>query len=151
MANELEGFNELSRKLSALGEKVGGKALRSATLSAMLPALRAAQAAAPRGNPPFKGGADPYPVKTYKGRLRTPGFASRNIARKSFLKRQKTTAVALLGVKPEAFYAINFVEFGTSSQPRKPWLEPSFHSSQGAIISKLGAQLKTLIQKAAKK
>src|SRR5690606_16595791 len=101
---------------------------RASAMSAMLPALRAAQKAAPVGAPPYKG-KDPYPVKTYKGRLRTPGFASRSVARKAKVSRDGTSVMVMLGVKPEAFYALQFHELGTSKIPKKPWLEPSFRQS----------------------
>jgi HK97 gp10 family phage protein len=148
---KIEGFKELSRKLSKMGEAAGGKALRSAAMSATLPALNAAKAAAPVGNPPFESGGDPYPIKTYKGNLRTPGFAKRNIARKSSLSRDKRKARVLLGVKPEAFYAINFIEFGTSKIAKRPWLEPSFKRSIPLMGARLSKRLKQLIDKAAKK
>jgi HK97 gp10 family phage protein len=148
------GYRELSRKLSAMGAAVGGKTLRSAAMSAMLPALRAAQAQAPKGEPPYQVGnrsVDPYPVKTHKGRLRTPGFASRNVSRKSRLSRDKRSVRVMLGVRPEAFYAIQFIELGTSRIPKRPWLEPAFRSSLPAVDSRLQSELKKRIDKAAKR
>ena len=147
---KVEGFKELSNQLSKMGAAAGGKALRSAAMSSMLPALRAAQASAPVGNPPFEGGKDPYPVRTYKGRLRTPGFAKRNIARKSKLSRDRRTATVMLGVKPEAFYAIQFIELGTSRIAKRPWLEPAFRRSIPQVEARLKKRLKALIDKAAK-
>ena len=148
---KVEGFKELSRKLSKMGEAAGGKALRSAVMSASLPALKAAKANAPVGNPPFESGGDPYPVKTHKGRLRLPGFAKRNVKRVSSLSRDKRTASARIGVASEAFYAINFIEFGTAKIKKRPWLEPSFKRSVPAMNQRLEARLKALIDKAAKK
>jgi HK97 gp10 family phage protein len=144
------GYKELSRQLSAMGAAVGGRALRSAAMSAMLPALREAQQRVPVGNPPFESGKDPYPVKTYKGRLRTPGFAKRNIARKSKLSRDKRTVTVMLGMKPEAFYAVQFIEFGTSSIPKAPWLEPAFRASIPDVDARFKEELKKRIDKAAK-
>lgn len=149
-----EGYREISRQLSAMGAAVGGQVLRRASLSAMLPTLRAAQANAPRGNPPYlrRGKEfDPYPVRTYKGNLRVPGFTSRNVGRKSWISRDKTKATVLLGVKPEAFYAIQFIELGTSKIPKRPWLEPAFRSTRHAVKVRLGKRLKELIDKAARK
>ena len=149
-----KGYKELSKQLSAMGRAVGGKTLRSAALSAMLPALREAQASAPRANPPYEYNGrlvDPYPKKTYKGRRVAPGFASRNIARKAKLSRDGRTATVMLGVKPEAFYAIQFIEFGTSRIPKRPWLEPAFRRSLPAVDSRFKEQLKLKIDKAAKK
>jgi HK97 gp10 family phage protein len=93
---------------------------------------------------------DPYPTKTYKGRLKTPGFVGRNMARKSLISRDKRTVVVMLAPRKEAFYAINFYEFGTSRNPPRPWLEPSFRSSIPQVDVRFRAQLKRLIDKAAK-
>lgn len=151
------GYKELSAQLSEMGKSLGGAALRSAAMSAMLPALRAAQAAAPQGNPPYGPYAskakpfDPYPKKTYLGRRVAPGFASRNVARKSKLSSDKTKVLVMLGVYEEAFYAVQFIELGTSKIPKRPWLEPSFRASLPDIDSRFQERLKTLIDRAAAK
>lgn len=145
---ELEGFKELSNQLSKLGTRVGGRAFRSAALSATLPALRAAQAAAPVGTPPFESGKDPYPVRSYRGTLRTPGFLKRNIRRKTLISPDKRFVRVMIGPAPEAFYGTQFVELGTSRQPKRPWLEPAFRASQGLVIAKMRVRLKALIDKA---
>jgi HK97 gp10 family phage protein len=124
-------------------------------MSAMLPALREAQQRAPVGNPPYTDKStgrqfDPYPTRTFKGRLKTPGFAKRSVARKSKLSRDGRTVNVMLGVKPEAFYAIQFIEFGTSRIPKNPWLEPAFRASIPAVDAKFQAELKKRIDKAAK-
>lgn len=169
MTSEIVGFKELSKQLRKMGAAPSGKIVRRAALSAMLPALRAAQSAAPVGNPPYTvssagagvgsaaaatGGAtfrrvDPYPVRSYKGRLRTPGFTSRNIARKAVLHREGGVSV-FLGVKPEAFYSIQFIEFGYGNNARRPWLEPAFRSSIPAVDARFRQRLKQIIDKAAK-
>lgn len=148
---DIKGFEQLTRQLSEMGKSVGGKVLRAAAMQAMLPALRAAQAAAPVGNPPFPSGKDPYPVKTYKGSYRTPGYASRHVARKSILSRNGRFVKVMLGVTPEAFYAINFIEFGTSKIPKRPWLEPSFKNSVPQVSDRLRERLKAQIDRAARK
>ena len=146
------GFKKLSQQLSRLGAAAGGKALRNAANRSMLPALKAARLAAPVASPPYtyEGHApvDPYPRKTYKGRLVTPGFARRSVARRSFLSRDRKTATVIIGVKQEAFYALVFGEFGTSWQPARPWLEPSFRSSIGAVNNLLRSNLKANLDKA---
>jgi len=141
---EIKGLKELSRKLSALGAAVGGKTLRSAAMSAALPALRAAQARAPISD-------RDYLKKTYKGRYVAPGFLKRNIASKSILYRDKRTVKILIGPKPEAFYGTQFIEIGTSTIPKSPWLEPAFRSQQAVMVQQLSARLKQLIEKAANK
>lgn len=153
-----KGYTELSRQLSAMGRAVGSKALRSAAMTATLPARNALRDAAPAANPPYEykteTGArqvDPYPKATYKGRKVAPGFTRRNIVRKSRLSRDKRRVWISLGVAQEAFYAVNFYEFGTSKFPKKPWMEPAFNRSIGAIDSRFRARLKQLIDNAARR
>jgi HK97 gp10 family phage protein len=155
MAN-ITGFQELSVQLKAMGEAAEVKTLRAAAMSALLPALRAAQAAAPVGEPPYgpyesRGGApfDPYPKQTYKGRKVAPGFTARNIARRSYVDRRTNTVHAQVGVRPEAFYAVQFIELGTSKIAKRPWLEPAFRASIPQVDERLQTQLKARIDKAA--
>ena len=141
----IQGFKKLSKQLSALGPAVGGKALRSAATSAMLPALKEARQSAPVAAPPYYyggGGKDPYPKRTHKGRLVTPGFTQRNVRRRSRLSRDKRTVRVFLGVDSEAFYALQFIELGTSRQPKRPWLEPAFRRSLPLVDSRFRQFLK---------
>ena len=142
MSAELKGYRELSKQLQALGAAVGGKTLRSATLLATTPVMREARRRIPVG-------VDAH--KTYKGRVVAPGFAKRSIARKAFLSRDKSTAYCIVGVKPEAYYALQFVEMGTSKQSAQPWLEPAFRATQDEQIERLGANLRKKILAAVKK
>ena len=150
--SELEGFNELSKKLSELGEKVGSKYLRQSLMAAALPVVKAAKADIPKGSTAHKlaVGRKSRKFKTYKGRLVAPGFASRNIARKSFLSRNKRTAFVLIGVKKEAFYALNFLELGTKNMPKRPWLTKALERQQRAVIRRLGDRLRKKIEQVAK-
>lgn len=136
----VKGLKELDRKLRELGAGLGGKTLRSATLQATLPAFNEAKARIPVND-------RDYLKKTYKGRPVAPGFAKRNIARKSRLSSDKRTATAMIGVKPEAFYAVAFVEKGTSKMRRRPWLEPSFRRNRAAMVTRLGDRLRAKIDK----
>ena len=147
---QITGFKELSAQLSAMGRAAGGKALRSAAMTATLPVLHKAKENAPVGNPPYESG-DPYPKRTYKGRLVTPGFLKRNIARKSQLSRDGQRVTVMVGPRAEAFYGTQFIELGTSAIPRRPWLEPAFRSSLNAVNARMKERLKVLIDKAAKK
>jgi HK97 gp10 family phage protein len=162
------GYKELDQKLRKMTAAAGGKALRSAAWTATLPALKGMKAAAPVGHPPYSYGPristgektagklesaktiDPYPVKTYKGNLRTPGYAGRNISRKALVSRDKRTVIIMLAPRKEAFYAINFYEFGTSRNPPRPWFEPAFAASIPEVDVRFRTQLKRLIDKAAK-
>lgn len=148
----ISGFRELSGQLKRMGAANGGKALRNAAMRAMLPAQQAAKANAPVGSPPYsypdRAPVDPYPRRTYKGRLVTPGFASRSVRRKSLISADRRYVTVLLGVDQEAFYAVNFVELGTSRTPAQPWLEPSFRSSLPAVDTRFQRFLKANIDKA---
>lgn len=164
--NQIFGFEELTKKLNSLGAALGGKALRSAARSAMLPAKKAAQAAAPKGGGPYiyagkssgkKGynygtlrAFDPYPRKTYRGLVVAPGFSSRSLSIKTWLSRDKSQTNVMLGVKPEAFEALQFVELGTSYQKAQPWLEPSFRASIPLVASRFKVQLKKQLEKASR-
>jgi HK97 gp10 family phage protein len=141
MAERVEGLKELSRKLEALGERAGGKALRNATAAAMRPVRKEAKASAPVGV---------VPHKTYKGRQVFPGFLKRSVILRTRLSRDRKTAYAHVGVKAEAFYGVQFVERGTSRFPRRPWLEPTFRRSQSIVLDTLKEKLKYQIDKARK-
>lgn len=157
MTNRTTGFKELSAQLKEMGRAAGGSALRSAAMASMKVAQQAASFAAPSGVPPYgpyKGRTkpqDPYPKKTYKGRLVAPGFTSRSIVRSSRLSRDKTFVKVSLGVRKEAFYALQFIELGTSKIPKRPWLEPSFRSSIGQVDVDFQQRLRKLIDRAARK
>ena len=64
---------------------------------------------------------------------------------------RKQQAAAIIGVRAEAFYAVSFVEIGTSKMGRRPWLRPAFYSTRDAQQEALAASLHKSILKAAKK
>jgi hypothetical protein len=88
--------------------------------------------------------------KTYKGRIVTPGFAARSIRIKSVRTRDRGVGIALLGVKPEAYYALQFVELGTSKQPARPWLTTAFDHTRSEQLDSLKASLRRSLKRAAK-
>lgn len=135
----LEGARELERKLRALGDAARGKVLRSGVRAAIKPAEKAA-----RIRIPASGDAH----RTYKGRLVAPGFARRSIRVVTKLSKDGEKASAALGVRKEAFYAVQFVERGTSRQGANPWLRESFASTQASQQSALLEQLSRGISKA---
>lgn len=153
----ISGYKELSAQLTALGAAAGGSALRSAASFAMKPAQRAAEAAAPEANPPYgpyetrKTPLDPYPKKTYKGRAVAPGFTRRSIVVRSWLARSRDLVRVMLGVRKEAFYAVQFLELGTSKIPKRPWLEPAFRGALQHVDAALQQRLRQLIDRAARK
>ena len=142
-AVRVEGLKELSDKLAALGEAVAARNLKAAAKDAMLPTELEARARVPVGSGIHK---------TYKGRTVTPGFAQRSIKRVAWAQRgAKNIVKAAVGVAREAFYAVAFLERGTSKMPARPWLVPSFEATQNQVLTRFSASLKKRIERAAKR
>lgn len=137
----VSGFAELTRQLRLLKKNVQGKALRAAARAAITPALERAKQAIPQG-------VDAH--RTYKGRLVQPGFARRSIRAIVVVSRDKQKVEAVLGVKAEAFYAVQFVELGTAKKGARPWLRPAFAATRQQQLTTLGDVLRSKIQEAAR-
>ena len=147
MAMELVGVKELSAKLDKLSMKVRGSTLRKAANKAVKPVLAKARAnliGVVQHKPPLR------LHKTYKGRLVAPGFAERNIAAKVNISRDRRAVFASMGVRREAFYAINFVELSTSRRVGTPWLVPAFESTQGNQLTAFATEFRKQIESVAK-
>ena len=151
------GVKEARAKLRAIRNSVGGRALAVAALKAMQPAREQAREGAPVGGGlygPYAGHSkpfDPYPKRTYQGRLVAPGFASRNIKMVSKLMADGSAVRVALGVSNEAFYALQFIEMGTSTFAKRPWLEPAFRTSIPEVLRVFNSELKDLLEAAAAK
>lgn len=92
--------------------------------------------------------------RTYRGRLVSRGFAARSLRVVVWLWAklgEGTTARAVLGVKAEAFYAVQFFEKGTSRIPRQPWLVPALEAMKGTAVTDVGQALRKRILKIAAK
>ena len=139
---EFQGFNELKNQLEALGAQAGGRALRNAANAAMTPAIKSVRAAAPRGS---------VGHKTYQGRTVAPGFLSRNIKKTSFLSKSKRWTAISIGVTPEAFYGLEFVDRGTKTQQKQDWFEPAFERAQTEVLNRFSDDLRKKIAKQAEK
>lgn len=127
--SNVEGLRELDAKLKALADpKINSQVLRAGAVAGMRKVLARAKATVPVGT---------VAHKTYKGRIVAPGFASRSLRVKGTVSRDKTRAYALLGVRPEAFYAVQFIELGTAKMPARPWLRPAFEASQDVAVAAL--------------
>lgn len=140
--SQLKGFDDLSKKLSSLGKNTGGKFLRSSLMSSSLDVVKDARANVPKGR---------FGHKTHKGRYVAPGFASRNIARRSSISKDKRTAFVSVGVKSEAYYAVQFLELGTKHIAKQPWLTKSLKRKRSSVITKLSTLLRRKIEKEAAK
>jgi hypothetical protein len=134
-SKQIVGLRDLDRKLNALSAKARGPILLEAVTAAGKKVVAEATARCPEGEIHRL-------AKTYKGNLVFhPGFAKRNVAMKAFLSRDKKAASVIIGVRREAFYAINFVELTTSRRTGTPWLQPSFEATKDQQIDAFGMVL----------
>jgi HK97 gp10 family phage protein len=129
----LEGVRELDAQLAGLSRAVRGRVLRTAVRAAIGKARERAEATIPTGT---------VPHRTHKGRLVAPGFAKRNIRVAVRLDRTREKATGVLGVDPEAFYAVQFVELGTVKVGPRPWLRPAFNATLAEQQRELAARLR---------
>lgn len=135
--SNFRGFGELSAKLGALrDDKEIGKVLATGVRQALAPVKAKAKQLIPTG-------IDPH--KSYKGRTLVPGFARRSIRSIVRTDRTKHKVTGRVGVRAEAFYAVQYVELGTVKMSPHPWLRPAFLSSEHAQIQALGDQLRAWI------
>jgi len=147
VASELEGYAELSKQLFDLANpKEGLAALKESVRVPMRLVLRKAQSNIAQISP---GKADIH--RTYKGRMVGAGFAARSLKVEVRVSRDKKSASALLGVKREAFYAVQFFELGTAAIAKQPWLVPALESSKSEAVRAIGATMKKRIDKIARK
>lgn len=142
--SSLEGLAELDAKLKALADpRINSAVLRAGAVAGMRKVLAKAKATVPVGTRAHK---------TYKGRIVAPGFAARSLRVKGYTSRDKQRSVAMLGVAPEAFYAVQFIELGTAKIPPRPWLVPAFESTKDEAQAALrDAMLKRLDKALAKR
>jgi len=65
------------------------------------------------------------------------------------VSRSGNTVVVLIGPTLDGFYS-RWTEFGKSTYPKKPWLEPAFESQIDAMQQRLADTLRKQIEKIAK-
>lgn len=92
---EVLGEKEIAAAFRRMGRAAELKILRSGINAALTPPLQAARAHAPKGSKAHK---------TYKGRWVAPGFLSRNIKKRSGIKRDKSGVFGYVAPGPEAWY-----------------------------------------------
>ncbi len=145
MANDqaLKGVAALTAQLRDIGTLDTGKALRAGVRAGMRPALLAARAKIPVGKKAHR------LAKSYGSERVEPGFAKKSIRTITTLSPDKQKSTAILGVRKRAFYAVNFVEIGTSKMAAEPWLRPAFYSTQEAQKQALKDKLKAYLEKVA--
>lgn len=136
--SQIDGIKELERKLKQLSNLEQGKVIRAGVNAGGTALIKQARQRIPRGS---------VPHKTYKGRWVAPGFAARSIHKKTRLARDKKSASTIIGVKQEAFYAVQFLELGTSVHPKRPWLIPSYRAARQEMIDAFESKALQFIQK----
>ncbi len=142
MASRLEGFDSLAAALRELRDpKEVGKTLRKGVRAGMREPLKRARQLIPVG-------VDAHVVGRWKGKGRVvaPGFAKRSIRVITKVAKGGQMAYALLGVRAEAYYAVQFVELGTSKMAAQPWLRPAFLGSKDPQLQALGGEINEWIK-----
>lgn len=144
--SRIEGTAELTKKLKALASpKEQANALRSSVRTPMNAVKKKAQVNIRKISPGKRA-----LHRTYKGRLVSAGFALRNIRMIVKMSKDKQQASALLGVRKEAYYALQYFELGTSKIAAMPWLTPAFESSKDDMIRGVSKVLRTRIERIAR-
>lgn len=137
----LAGSAALIQKLQALGALDDGKIARGAVHAGMAEVLKNAQMKIPVGTRLHR---------TYKGRLVAPGFGRRSLRIVTTTKTDDGLIAALLGVRAEAYYETQFLEWGTKKIRGTHWLMQSFNDSQdamkGATVTYLQGRLLKIAQ-----
>lgn len=163
MAGEISGIKQTLAKFDALDAATSVKVLRRAVARAVKPVAELMKQRVPKGTKAHK---------TYKGYTVYPGFASRSIRAITKVDKKTGQAVARLGVRKEAYYAIQFYDLGpyTITKRRqsagkgkrrtiavkaytlrpRPWFRSTFSSNASRMVATIGDELKTGIDKVAK-
>lgn len=137
----LAGSADLIEKLQALGALDDGKIALGTVRAGMNETLKIARTRIPVGTRAHR---------TYKGRTVTPGFGQRSLRVVTTTKSDDGLPQALLGVREEAFYETQFLEWGTRFIRGTHWLLGSFNSAQDAMKSATVAYLQKRLLKIAK-
>jgi HK97 gp10 family phage protein len=147
----ISGLAELTRQINALASLEEGKALKRCVKSGINEVLKIA-----RVNIPVAKAA--HRLKSNKklrnvgarGQVVAPGFARKSLRTISTINADKNIASGILGVRKAAYYAVQFLEFGTRKMPAQPWLRRSLLEARDAAEAALKRSLQVSIDKAAK-
>lgn len=150
--SRLIGLDELDRQIAQIaklyGPKTGQKIMTSALRAAAKPIIADAKAGIPE--------SEEWHHLSYSGKQQPervgPGFARRSI--KAKVLREPVGGNrwrAYIGVGRLAFYAVQWVELGTSKQARQPWLVPALQKEKGAAVRAMQRRMATAIRSVIKK
>jgi HK97 gp10 family phage protein len=140
----LTGFDELAKKLKALGPKVAKNGLRRATSAGAAIVRNDARARAPVDTGEMKRDIMMKREKDARGAETTGAVYS------VFVRSGKKSRMAgkKRNVDRDSYYW-KFVEFGTANSPAQPFLRPAFEANKGTAIEAIGKSLDETIQAAA--
>jgi HK97 gp10 family phage protein len=154
----VEGVDDFTGILDAMGDAAFGKVLHSATNAAMKPVLAAARANAKtfRRHEGDKGGHTISPRRgdgSYAKRLVQPGYAATQVRKRTNLSRDKQMASSIVTVTAKAHYAITYTERGHAKRgggtvTAQPWLVPAMEGKKAEIIKIFGDKMSERIQHA---
>ena len=147
----IEGVAELTRQLNALASLEEGKGLKRCVKSGINEALKRAQEIIPVGTLIHRTAT----TKKQKhlgiaGYTVPPGFAKASLRTISTINSAKNVASGLLSTRKAAYYAVQFLEFGTHKMRAQPWLRRSLLEARDKAEDALKRSLQVTIDKAAK-
>lgn len=155
----VEGVDDFTGILDAMGEAAFGRVLHSATNAAMQPVLTAARANA-RNFRGHEGDEEGHMIRPKRGwdanyakRLVQPGYAATQVRKRTNLSRDKRMASSIVTVTAKAHYAITYVERGHAKRgggtvQAQPWLVPAMEGKKAEIIKIFGDKMSERIQNA---
>lgn len=144
MATAVLGTKELLRKFNELQNEAKLKVLRAAARKAGNIVAKEAKSRIPVGS---------IPHRTYRKVLVSPGFAKRSIVVRTYINKRTGRVGAVVGVRAQAFYAVQFVELerGKSSARGKPWLVPAFNATSDQQENAFKVEMLRVIQRVSRK
>ena len=135
----IHGAAELEKVLRQLPNQTRGQILRTAVMAGAREVRDAMRLAAPVG-------ATGTLRKSIVARTQKSDTAG-NLGGTLF-KAGRFAATVFVGPTAQAFYGL-FSEFGTSTQPARPWMRPAWEASKGRAFNIMGATLGPAIERAA--
>lgn len=151
LSGNVKGVKELAKALDQLGQKAGGRILANSLRAAAKVVTTQAESSFPKNKYKRKHWVGRNLKKGKQGFEVYPPFARTQIRSKVRQYKNKQGAYALVGVTPDAFYALQFVELGTSKQAKQPWLVPAFTNTSGQQIDTIKSRLGKDISKEAQR
>ena len=147
----VKGLTELMNALDKVANGISGRQLQGALRYSIKPAEQMARMTIPQGNSNTSHYVERRIKSGKAGYKVSGGFAASQIDLKARTYRDKTGGGVKLGVHTPAFYAVNFVELGTSKQAKQPWLRPAFLQTASEQLSRLKTTLGRIVKAEAKK